>query len=215
MPRRSERATLVVCLCVLACVSGQLTYTPPAPTESARPTVTINRSRADVWRSLIPELGRTFFVINNLDQSSGFVNVSYSGNPERFVDCGLIISDVSNLRGPRTYKFPAASAEERYEVTAGEKLYGVIRTMALEGRANIILEEVSATVTRVTVNTRYVLTKRMVYTAVSGASSQETETITFGFGERSAFPAGTTCQSTGALENQLLGLLGKPTENKP
>lgn len=212
-PPLSELTAVLICLSVSGCVSGQTTYTPPAPAQPATQTVTINRGRADVWRVLIPELGKTFFVINNLEQSSGFVNVSYSGNPERFVDCGLIISDVSNLRGARSYKFPAASAEERYEITSGTTLYGVTRSMALEGRVNIILEEVSSTVTRVTVNTRYVLTRRLVYTAVGGASTSDTDVITFGSGERATFDGGTVCQSTGALEGQVLGLI-EPTVGK-
>jgi hypothetical protein len=163
-------------------------------------TATINRSRAQVWRTLIPELGKTFFVINNLDQGSGLVNISYSGDPERFVDCGVITMGENH--------FPAASARETFEAVQPGEIVSrtVVRTMALEGRANIVLEEASWTATRVTVNTRYVLTKTL---AVLGTSHSTTETIAFSFGDRTAFSAGTTCRSTGALEGQILQLAGK------
>jgi len=122
---------------------------------------------------------------------------------------------MSVTSGARTYKFPGASAEEHYEIMSRSNLYRVTRSMALEGRVNLILEEVSANVTRVTVNTRYVLTRRLVYTGVNGASTSDSDVINFGSGEKATFEGGTICQPTGALESQVLALIARPPEGKP
>ena len=55
-------------------------------------TITVNKSKEEVWKELIPQIGKNFFVINNLDKESGIINISYSGDPERYIDCGEIYS---------------------------------------------------------------------------------------------------------------------------
>jgi hypothetical protein len=190
-----------------------VTYSPPQPVPRVSASVTIQKPREQVWQALIPQLARTFFVINNIDQTSGLINVSYSGDPERFVDCGTIT--ITNPQGAKTYEFPAARAQQQYEVTNGLNVLRVTRTMSLEGRANLVLEAVSLEVTRATVNIRYVLTKHLRGQATIGAAEEDTQSISFSSGETAAFPeasAGqaTTCHSTGQLERQLLDLLPSP-----
>lgn len=158
-------------------------------------------------------LGRKFFVINNLDKDSGIINISYSGDPEKYIDCGWINSYVKNARGERTYNFPASRAFQEYEVMDMEKGAGLLfvsRKMNLEGRMNIIVEEISETQSRVTANTKYILTKtisvREVLNKLVGTS---TDTISFNSGQEGIFPGsgGTTCQATGKLEDEVLSLL--------
>jgi hypothetical protein len=194
------------------CVSGQFSYSPPGPLDAPLLSKTVDRARADTWRFLIPQLARTFFVINNLDQSSGLVNVSYSGDPERFVDCGHIVSRVKNLQGERVYDFPASRARQTYEVRTESGAYGLVeRAMSLEGRVNLVLEELSPTRTRLTANIRYILARHV--RIHSGGSVQDySESIYFGSTDRSSFPTSshgkpTVCQSTGALEKELLQLM--------
>lgn len=195
-----------------ACTAGRLTIEPPAAQPAAVAPVTVSRGRQDVWKSLIPKLSQTFFVINNIDQTSGLINVSYSGDPEQFVDCGRVTSYVKNARGERTYDFPGSRANQHYEVMTSSNLYNVDRTVSLEGRANLILEELSASSTRATVNIRYVLSRTIRVRDVMGKESMSPEAISFNSGGKAAFAPNTdgqatTCQSNGALERQLLALV--------
>lgn len=209
VPRTTRMLALAVF--VLGCASGGATYTPPVSIPMQSNTVTIQRSRSDLWRALVPAIGRTFFVINNLDQSSGLINVSFSGNPEAYLDCGRIVSRVKYGNEERTYDFPASRAEQRYAMVMGTGARAVDRTLALEGRVNVILEEVSGTVTRVTVNVRYVLTRHI---RVEGPPATDSmDSISFTSGGRASFAGadvGTTCQATGTLEKELLALVGSP-----
>lgn len=165
--------------------------------------------RDAVWNSAVPKLGKQFFVINNLDKSSGLINLSYSGDPESYVDCGRIISYVSNARGARTYDFPASKADQQYEVMSGN-LFFVHRKMSLDGRINLIFEELSPNETRVTANTKYVLSKTFTVNGVTGGIPQtQTDSISFNSGGTASFPTvsdgrATECVSTGKLESEIL-----------
>lgn len=172
------------------CITGRLDVVPPKPVEQGDHSVVVNRNRSEVWAAAIPRLGKAFFVINNLDQSSGLINVSYSGDPERFIDGGTITSMVENAWGPRTYTFPASRARQVYEQYANGTLVGIDRRMSLEGRINIILEELQKDQTRVTVNVRYILTKTVTAQAVGGPPGTNTETISFDSGKKGTFIAG-------------------------
>ena len=202
---------VVLTIVVWGCATGAATYTPPAPVPAPPNTITIERSRSDLWRALVPAIGRTFFVINNLDQSSGLINVSFSGSPETYLDCGRIVSNVSDGTEKHTYAFPAARAQERYPIVTGTGLKVVERSISLEGRVNLILEDVSATLTRLTVNVRYVVTRQI--RVAPPAFGDAIDVISFSSSGRATFPGddpGTTCQATGALEKEVLALVNSP-----
>jgi len=88
--------------------AGDFKYTRPASKPTLSNSVLVKKSKDEVWKEIVPALGRKFFVINNLDRDSGIINISYTGDPERYVDCGRICSYVKNLRGERVYDFPAS-----------------------------------------------------------------------------------------------------------
>lgn len=187
--------------------AGKVDYVKPTAKPSAGAnSKTINRSRDAVWNSSVPELGKQFFVINNLDKASGLMNISYSGSPEKYIDCGVITSYVKNVRGERTYTFPGASPQQNYEVMTKEALLVVDRRMALEGRVNLIFEEIGANQTKVTANTRYVITKTAAVHNVQGhLLNRQTDTISFNSGGTAAFPGQSSeCTSTGTLEADIL-----------
>jgi hypothetical protein len=195
-----------------ACITGGMNYVPP--TTSGRVAVNskmVPKARDVVWSALIPKLGQTFYVINNLDKASGLINVSYSGDPEKYVDCGQIHSSVKNARGESRWDFAAAKGQQDYMTTDGSHIFAFDRRMALEGRINVILEEVSTDSTRITVNTRYALRKTILArNAVGGASTgSKDDSVTFSSGGSATFPGGspTTCAATGELESQLLALV--------
>jgi len=198
-------------LLALTCTgcAGKLDYVRPTTISKQNNSVTISMSRDAVWNSAVPKLGKQFFVINNLDKSSGLINLSYSGDPESYVDCGRIISYVSNARGERTYDFPASKADQQYEVMSGN-LFSLHRKMSLEGRINLIFEELSPNETRVTANTKYVLSRTITVNGVSGGIPQtQNDSISFNSGRSATFAAvsdgrATECLSTGKLESEIL-----------
>lgn len=206
----TQTCCAAVAVSITACLSGGTTYTPPTPQPTLERSALLNRSRSDVWKAMVPKIAQGFFVINNMDQTSGLVNLSYSGDPEKFVDCGVIVSKVSNARGPREYVIPGSRAQSRYEATGDGKLYTVDRTLSLEGRANIVLEELTPSSTRATVNVRYVLARTIHTKDVMDRLAASSETISFSSGESAAFVGTgveTNCRASGALEQRLLALV--------
>lgn len=204
--------SFAVALMSAGCLSGSFAYTPPSQATPPPPmSLTIDKPLDAVWKEIVPALGSRFFVINNLDRASGLINVSYSGNPETYIDCGQIDSWVENARGKRTYNFPAASSRT-YELKGPDGLYVAERKMSLEGRMNLILESLSPEQTRATVNTRYVVTRYTQSRRVDlPVGNSNTDTIAFNAGQRGEFPKrGPTepvaCQSTGKLEADVLDL---------
>jgi hypothetical protein len=193
--------------------AGKLDYVrPTAPLRSNNSTV-VDKPRDAVWNAMIPQLARRFFVINNLDKSSGLINISYSGDPELYVDCGRIISYVMNARGERTYDFAGATASQQYEIMNDAGLFVISRRMTLEGRMNLIFEEAGPGKTRITANTRYVLNREMqVQSASSQIPQSSRDSISFNSGQPASFPPARDgraleCQPTGRFEADVLAIV--------
>jgi hypothetical protein len=174
----------------------------------------IDRPREAVWNASIPELGKQFFVINNLGKSSGLINISYNGDPEKYIDCGRITSFVKNAQGERTYDFSGAKGQQSYEVmNQGVGLFFIDRKMSLEGRVNLVFEEVSPNQTRVTANTRYMVQRHQtVRSAVNNIPQSRTDNISFNSGSGASFPAGSDgraaeCVANGTLEREILSVI--------
>jgi hypothetical protein len=189
------------------CVSGDTSYTPPADyAQNSQNSVVIARPFDDVWAKSVANLGKSFFVINNLEKSSGLINVSYSGNPEQYVDCGRAHIYVSNAKGRRDYDFNVASPQANYEIFENGVLWSHERSFGLEGRANIIFELLSEQATRVTVNTRYVLTESTTAAPVGGSRQViPSQTISFNTGGGATAPnSRVRCVPTGEMEREIL-----------
>jgi len=211
---KMKKSAPLLALLVLAGCAGKLDYVrPSAPPGSANNTKIIDKPREAVWNSSVPELGKQFFVINNLDKSSGLINVSYNGAPEKYIDCGRVTSYVKNARGERTYDFAGASAQQQYEVMDGNGLFYINRRLSLEGRVNLIFEEVTQNQTRVTANTRYVVQRQVTVTAAANNIPQSgSDSISFNSGSSGAFAPNkngqaTECVATGALEREILSAI--------
>ena len=191
--------------------AGRFAYTPPQEPTTIDNHVVINKSREDVWKSSIPQLGKSFFVINNIDQDSGLINISYSGDPESYINCGQIESYVKNARGERIYRFPAARARQKYETMEQGQLFMIDRGMSLDGRVNLIFEQLTPKSTRVTANTQYVVEKNTTLSSLDGRFSTMSDTISFSSGGSSSFPGNamgaTTCVSNGDLEREILEVI--------
>jgi hypothetical protein len=197
---------------ILGGCAGKVEYARPSMQPSRTGNIkTLQKPREAVWSAAVPELSKRFFVINNLDKASGLINISYTGDPERFIDCGRITSYVKNARGERTYDFSGAKASQSYEVmNPGVGLFFIDRKMSLEGRVNLVFEEVSSTSTRVTANTRYVVARsQTIRNAANNIPQRVDDTISFNSGGGALFPpnaqgASAECLSTGTLEREIL-----------
>lgn len=200
----SAIATLLVTAC-----AGKIAYAPPAMRPVPPATKTVDESVDTVWARAVPALSKQFFVINNLDKASGLINVSYAGDPSSYVDCGTISSHVQNLRGSRVYLFNGATAYQEYETMESGSLFFIRRKMALEGRINLVFESLGPTSTRVTANTKYVLSKTVDISNPMGQSAHLNDSISFTSGNGSTFPgrAALECRATGTLEKSVLDLL--------
>lgn len=158
-------------LTLSGCVTSEQKYSPPATKVSLTSNFKeVEGSKEEVWSALVSGLGSQFFVINNMDKASGFINISYSGDPEKYVDGGELYFKVENMRGPREYRFPGARANMQYERSANGMLMVINRRLSLDGRMNVITTETTPGHIRVTVNTRYVLTYNSTTQIVGGAA---------------------------------------------
>jgi hypothetical protein len=174
----------------------------------------IDKPREVVWDASVPELGKQFFVVNNLDKSSGLIGISYSGNPEKFIDCGNITSYVKNTQGERTYDFPGARAQETYEIMNGGVLFHIERKMSVESRVNLVFEEINPNQTKVTAKTFYVVQKNVTVRRADNNFSQSwSDSISFKTGGSSPLPndgnsaAATVCMANGELEREILSAI--------
>ncbi|WP_275289320.1 hypothetical protein [Halomonas elongata] len=204
---------LVATTTLVGC-AGRIDYAPPSqPPASTDNMVTINKPKSEVWEESIPSIGKSYFVINNLDKDSGLINISFSGDPEKYIDCGTVESYVMNARGERTYRFPAARANTRYEAMTNGMLLGFNRSMSLDGRINLIFEEIGPDSTRVTANTRYVVNRtNQVTRASDNLTHTSKDSISFSSGEKASFPPNadgesTTCVPNGDLERDVLSAI--------
>lgn len=201
-----------LCLALPGCLLGKLDYVKPSPaTDPVQTSLVIPLPLDQAWKSTISKLSARYFVVNNLDPSSGFINLSYSGDPEQFVDCGVITSKVDNAAGLRTYTFPGARARQRYEYVQNG-LFAIDRTLSMEGRINLVLQSEGSSTTRVTINARYVLNKTVSVQQVGWPNQQNfTDSIAFNSGQLGTFAAGTPneliCVPTGKLERDVLSAL--------
>ncbi|MER2513125.1 MAG: hypothetical protein ABTQ25_12060 [Nitrosomonas ureae] len=207
-------AILLVAVSLVAGCAGKLDYVrPTTPAAASTNYKIIDKPREAVWNASVPELGKQFFVINNLDKSSGLINISYSGDPEKYIDCGRVTSYVKNARGERTYDFSGAKAQQTYEVMNGNGLFFIERKMSLDGRVNLVFEELSPKQTKVTANTRYVVQRQQtVRSAANNFPQSASDSISFNSGASSSFAANadgraTECVATGSLEREILSAI--------
>lgn len=204
-----RNAIIVFIAATLSACGGELAYTPPTSTGAAENvvTATVDGSREEVWNRFTAELGRLYFSISDRDRTSGIINARNGGDdPLGYIDCGFIHSRVRNIHGDRSYSFSAAVPEMQYEIMT-DLLYAVTRQMKLDGRANIILEQAGPDTVRVSVRTRYFVTRTMWISGEDGSQDSSSDSISFSTGGRARFADdGTICVATGVMERNILKL---------
>ena len=205
---------IIVSLLAIAFISGCAeepyvvlnTATPPSANYRV-----IDKPRDAVWDASVLQFGKQVVVINNFDKSSGLINISYSGDPEKFIDCGNLTSHVKNTQGERTYDFPGARAKSTYEIINGDVLFNIDRKMSLEAHVSLVFEEINPNQTKVTANTVYVVQKDVTARRADSNFSQSwSDSISFKTGGSSSFrndinsAAETVCMANGELEREIL-----------
>ena len=211
-------------------VSSTYKYYEPEPTHVDNELV-IERPFSEVWDSLVKELAKSFFVINNVEKESRIINVSFlTNNPEDYIDCG---------RSHRTSQIDDESFNFNYPVAHSNSFiiaahwgtyknllakYLINRKVSLEGRVNIyVAPQDEGTV--ITANARYVFSSdgsgtieyfNGVGTLVRSQPfpGSGPRTLSFNTNQPGSDDWGTPeepikvkCHSTGALEGQILRLV--------
>lgn len=204
------RSILIIAVTALVAGCAVATYTPPTRVSGETNVKLIDKSRDEVWAAAVPQVGKNFFVINNIDRTSGLMNVSYTGDPARYVDCGTVT--VQDPLG-RTVTLAAASPELDFTAFEGSGAGRINQRMSVVGRLNLIFEELTPNKTRVTAAGSYVLSRQRSVHALGGnllSFHSATATLTTGgvakFTDSQA-GQGTTCVNTGLLEADLLALI--------
>ena len=198
--------------------------------------ITVDMPFEAVWDGLVRELAKNFFVINNIEKSSRIINVSYlSNHPEDYIDCGQSIRKTSRGEENREYKYESAG-DSRFVLEGGardyfEYSYEINRKTDLDGRINIYVAPTTETSTVVSVNTIYVFRNKFTQTEIvehvnGGVVNRiplETKNETKSFTTTEALveemdyngvPYKYICVSKGALEDKILGIVEKLSEEK-
>lgn len=206
---------LIIVLQLTGCVPHSKNYQPPTKKDVIVNYTTIAEKKDVVWKKLINNISSNFFVINNMDKESGFINVSYSGSPKEYVDGGRLTYNVSNLRGSRNYSFEASSPNQTFETVINNDLCVLNRQLDLEGRININLIEIDSCATKVTVNVKYVLNLNMTGRNVLGQTLLPySETISFETQNYGITTGGTKFYPNGELEKKILDMVVEDNEKK-
>ena len=209
-----KKIVLLLCFVILTidfsgCTSRNFVYKPPETIIPIENKSTISYTTKDkIWSKLIQGIGANFFVINNMDKQSGFINISYMGDPEKYVYGGELHYHFSNLRGDWDYIFPAARTMAQYSTMINGVLCTLTRKLTLDGRINILVNEIDSTDISITVNTRYILTLNISGNDVLGHYlAPYQETFSFDTGRSVTSAGGTTYYSNGELEQTIIDLV--------
>lgn len=135
--------TVLLAFIFTGCGATAPEYTAPQSSTTEATSVMIDEPYDATWDKLIDFTSARFFAIDNYEKDSGLMTLSFSSNPERFVDCGTVGSGSDQQGWVEWYKQANTSS-----------------TVSLNGRMNLTVREESESQTRVEVNTRYVVTAR-------------------------------------------------------
>ena len=206
--------TFSVLLPIISGCSTSIDYTPPLDVRESA-TVILRDPFEAAWTKSVTALGGSFFVINNIVKDSKFINLSYSGDPEKYVDCGHVAINVKEGIGTTTYQFPGARRSVQYKLARGFSTAVVNRQMYLESRINILFEELDKNETGLKVVVRYIVTRTGTETVIDHINNQTSTlplpplSFSFNTGGSDSAPGETnlTCRATGEMERAVIDLL--------
>ena len=200
---------IVVTLCGFGCVIGKISYYKAKGIKNTDNSFFLKESKDKVWVKLIDGIGKSFFVINNIEKDSGLINISYGDDPCRFISCGTLNSYVLDAQGKRKYNFSACIEYKEYEEFNKGNLFIIRRWITLDGRASIIVQEKNNG-TFVKINAKYVVIKNAkIYDPSYRLIRTELSNIIFNSNGEKSFPNGLKCYANGQFEKMILDIVNK------
>jgi hypothetical protein len=196
--------TMLGFLALLAGCSGRFEYVRPVSVEIPAQSRLVTKTMDDVWRQASAGSIREGFAVTRIDKDAGIITVAYSGDPERYVDCGHIASYVKNVRGERIYRFPAATAATDYELMTGREIVSIARQMVLDAQIAVTAIPIGSQAARVSASARYVLSRTMHIRDTQGDVQIISDHISFASDQEGSFPGGVACRASGQLEADVL-----------
>lgn len=197
----------------VSCVSGSIKTYPPGQYERNNSKI-LNQSKDKIWKLAVPAIGKTQFSIDTIDKSSGLLTLSFTGDPEKYVDCGRLFSELKNMKGQRQYVVNMASAQAEYEYLDEQKnLVKASRKIKLTAKINLIFETISSSKTKVTINPKLTLARTGFQTGGLDNNYREIirsydDSIVLDSNTETSFPNSTIkCVPNGELEKELLSLI--------
>lgn len=171
----------------------ELDYLPPSGRPAVDRSAFVRQQPWLVWGNILDHLQQQGAQVTDLDEARGTLVMTYSGDPEPYVDCGWIVTyEEDDLE-----RLPAAQSDASFRRRRDGEVVTLERDLRLDASLNVQVEP-SGEDTVVRTDSTYVLTK----TIASEEAEQplHTETISFQAGQSDAFSSGTKCQANGELE---------------
>lgn len=155
---------VVICFAMLGCSSKiSPTYTPPSEYNESTARI-FNAPYDKVWKAAVDSIGKSFFVLENIEKDSGIMSLSFSSKrPSDFIDCGTTV-DNGTLQG-KEYSFPYTNTDTQIIkwMTINDIPVQCLRKLSFNGKSNIIINKISTNKTSVNVNTRYIVMVNYTY----------------------------------------------------
>ena len=171
----------------------ELDYLPPSGQPPGARSAFVRQQPWLVWGNILDHLQQRGAQVSGLDEAAGELVVIYGGDPERYVDCGWIVT----YEGEEFERLPAAQSDASFLRRREGEVVTLERDMRLDARMNVHVEP-SGEDAIVRTDSTYVLTKTIE--SIEAEQPLHAETISFANGESGAFSSGTTCQPNGELE---------------
>ena len=196
--------TTLAVLSLLAGCAGRFDYVRPVTVETPLHWLVVGKGRDEVWRQVAALSIPDGFVLVGADKDTGVITLTYSGNPEPYVDCGYITSYVKNVRGERRYQFAASTASTEYELMTGREIVSITRRMELDARIAVTVTPIGDKDTRISAAARYVLSRTMFVRDAQGGVQSISHRINFTSDQEGTFPGTVACRPSGTLEAEAL-----------
>ncbi len=191
-------------------------YIPPKNDATYNNTIIIEKPKEEVWSNILLSLKVLRLNLDQINKSTGVITASYKGDPEEYVDCGQVHTQVTDyVGGEQNYRFPGSKRDQQYKARASGILINVHRTMDLACSINISIESINNNQTKLKVMNQYHLTRNVAYVVDEGSLTstmgEKNHSISFKSGERAQFPIlrsdeGTICQPSGKLEKLIMDM---------
>ena len=128
-------------ICYVVVISGCATqgvnsmkYTEPEMVKINN-EITVDKPYSVVWDSLVKQISKSFYMINNIDKESRIINISFTvNNPENYVDCGKTTRTYGYNDKVESFQYDVAGASD-YKIAGNEQPHPAWISYALVHRS--------------------------------------------------------------------------------